>query len=109
MLTEAMSDFMKPGGTYKIYLWKMFCHATHVKLFGSTLCMSIIYDYGTTTDGLIVCEMDYCECYQQVPMREIQSENFGKDKDVSMEIRIVTYTGRFDGLNSALTRRVILY
>jgi hypothetical protein len=52
--------------------------------------------------------MDYSERYQPVPMHEIQSENFGKDKDVSMEIRIVIYTGRFDGPNSALTRWVIL-
>jgi hypothetical protein len=71
--------------------------------------MSMIYDYAATTDGLIVCEMDYSEHYQPVPMREIQSENFGKDEDISMEIRIVTYTGRFDGPNLALTKRAILY
>jgi hypothetical protein len=109
MLTETMSNFMKPGGTYKTYLWKMFYHATHVKLLGSRFCMSMIYDYARTTDGLTVCEMDYFERYQPVPMRKIQSENFEKDKDISMEIRIVTYTGRFDGTNSALTRWVILY
>jgi hypothetical protein len=109
MLTETMSDFMKPGGTYETYLWKMFCHATHVKLLGSRLCMSMIYDYAAATDGIIVCEMDYFECYQLVPMCKIQSENFRKDKDVSLEFRIVTYTGRFDGPNLACTRRVILY
>jgi hypothetical protein len=109
MLTEMMSDFMKPGGTYKTYQWKMFCHETHVKLLGSRLCMSMIYDYAATMDGVIVCEIDYSERYQPVPMREIQSKTFRKDEDVSMEIRIVTYSGRFYGPNSALTRRVILY
>jgi hypothetical protein len=109
MLTEMMSDFIKPRGTYETYPWKMLFHSTHVKLLGSRFCMSMIYDYAATTDGLIVCEMDYSERYQPVPMREIQSENFGKDEDVSMEIRIVTYTGRFDRPNSALTKRVISY
>ena len=42
-------------------------------------------------------------------MREIQSKNFGKDKDVSLEIGIVTYYGRFDGPNSTFTRCVISY
>ncbi len=109
MLTEMMSNFMKPGGTYKTYLWKMLFHSTHVKLLGSRFCMSMVHDYAATTDGLIVCEMDYSERYQPMSMHKIQSENFGKDKDVSMEIRIVTYTGRFDGPNSALTKQVILY
>ncbi len=40
-------------------------------------------------------------------MHEIQSENFGKDADVSMEIRIVTYTGKFEGPNSGRTQKVI--
>ena len=53
--------------------------------------------------------MDYSECYQPVPMREIQSENFGKDGDVSIEIRIVNYKGRFNGPNAALTQCVISY
>jgi hypothetical protein len=86
MLTETMSDFMKPGGTYKTCFWKMFCHAMHVKLLGSRFCMNMIYDYAANDDGIIVCEMDYPERYQPVPLHEIQSENFGKDKDVSMEI-----------------------
>ena len=42
-------------------------------------------------------------------MREIYLEIFGKDEDVSMEIRIVTYKGRFNGPNTALTQRVISY
>ena len=44
MLSETMSDFMKPGGTYKTYLWKMFFHATHVRLLDSRFCMKMIYD-----------------------------------------------------------------
>ncbi len=71
MLTEMMSNFMKPEGTYETYLWKMLFHSTHVKLLGSRFCISIIYDYAATTDGLIVCEMNYSERYQPVPMREI--------------------------------------
>ncbi len=39
-------------------------------------------------------------------MREIQLENFGKDADVSMEIRIVTYTEKFEGPNSGRTQKV---
>ncbi len=37
--------------------------------------------------------MDYSKRYQPVPMREIQSENFGKDTNVSMEIHIVSFQG----------------
>ena len=109
MLSKAMSNFMKPGGTYEIYLWKIFFHATHVRLLGSRFCMKMIYDYAATNNGIVVCEMDYSKHYQPVPMCEIQSENFGKDDDVSMEIRIVTYKGRFNGLNAALTQSVISY
>jgi hypothetical protein len=61
MLTESMSDFMQPGGTYKTYLWKMFCHLMHVKLLGSKFCTQMIYDYAENTDGVIVCKMDYSE------------------------------------------------
>jgi hypothetical protein len=50
MLTEMMSDFMKPGGTYETYSWKMFCHGTHVKLLGSRFCMNMIYDYAANND-----------------------------------------------------------
>ncbi len=100
---------MKPGGTYETYLWKMFFHVTHVRLLGSRFCMKMIYSYATTNDGIIVCEMDYSDRYRPIPMREIQSENFGKDDNVSMEIRIVTYKERFNGPNAALTQRVISY
>ena len=48
-------------------------------------------DHFKQNDGVIVVEMDYSERYQPVPMREIQSENFAKDVDVSMEIRIVSF------------------
>ena len=68
-----------------------------------------IYDYAATNNEIIVCEMDYSERCQPIPMHGVQSENFGKDKDVSMEIQIVTYIGRFDGANAARTKRVISY
>ena len=42
-------------------------------------------------------------------MQEIQSENFGKDTDVSMEIRITTYTARFGGPESEPQTRTISY
>jgi hypothetical protein len=71
--------------------------------------MKMIYDYGERTEGVIVCEMDYSERYQPIPMREIQSENFGKDEDVSMKICIVTYNAKFDGPTSGLSRHVISY
>ena len=48
------------------------------------------YDHFNQNHGVIVVEMDYSERYQPVPMREIQLENFAKDADVSMEIRIVS-------------------
>ena len=67
MLSEAMSDFMKPGGTYGTYLWKMFFHATHTRLLGSRFCMKMIYDYAATNNGIIVCKMDYSERYQPLP------------------------------------------
>ena len=53
--------------------------------------------------------MDYSECYQPIPMREIQSIFFGMDDNVSTEIRIVTYKERLNGPNAALTQRVISY
>ena len=42
-------------------------------------------------------------------MCEIQSENFGKDNNVLMEIQIVTNKGRFNGPNATLTQHVISY
>ena len=48
-------------------------------------------DHFKQNDGVIVVEMDYSERYQPVPMHEIQLENFAKDADVSMEIRIVSF------------------
>jgi hypothetical protein len=109
MLTEAMDDFVSPGGTYKNYLLKMYHHVAHVRLPGSWFATKMVYDYCNSKDDVLVMEMDYLERYQPMPMREIESENFRKDADVSMEIRIVTYTGKFDGPNSGRTQKVISY
>ncbi len=43
MLSEEMKEFVKPGGTYEMYLWKMFHHATHVKLIGSKFSVQMCY------------------------------------------------------------------
>ena len=94
MLREEMKEFIKPGGTYETYLWKMFHHATHVKLLGLKFGVQMCYHYSENNDGIIITKMDYSERYQPIPMREIQSENFAKDTDVSMEIRIVTFQGK---------------
>ena len=51
----------------------------------------------------IVTEMDYSEKYQPSPNREMQSEHFGKDADVSMEIRIVSFQ------DAEKARRVVSY
>ena len=91
MMTEPLNEFIKIGGTYEKYLWKMFQHQVHVKLLGSKFGVRMCYDHFKQNDGVIVVEMDYSERYQPVPMREIQSENFAKDADVSMEIRIVSF------------------
>ncbi len=90
MLTEPMSEFIGPGGTYEKYVWKMFQHQMHVKLLGSKFGVRMCYDHFKQNDGVVVAEMDYSERYQPIPMREIQSENLAKDSDVSMEIRIVS-------------------
>ena len=71
MLTEAMSEVMMTGGTYERYLWKMFFHATHMRLLGSRFCINMIYDYAATNNGIVVFEMDYSERYQPVTMHEI--------------------------------------
>ena len=55
------------------------------------------YEFVATKPGVIVTETDYSEQYQGTPNGKIQSEHFGKDASVSMEVRIVTYSGRFDG------------
>ncbi len=90
MLTEPINEFIGPGGTYEKYIWKMFQHHMHVKLLGSKFGVRMCYDHFKQNDGVVVVEMDYPERYQPLPMCEIQSENFGKDADVSMEIRIVS-------------------
>ena len=91
MMTEAINEFIKPGGTYEKYLWKMFQHQMHVKLLGSKFGVRMCYDHFKQNNGVIAVEMDYSERYQPVPMREIQSENFAKDANVSMEIHIISF------------------
>jgi len=103
-----MKDFIKPGGTYEKYLWMMYFHVTHVKLLGTEFCSKKAYDFAEAFHCLLM-EIDYSEKYQPVYMREIQSENFGKDADVSMEIRIATYAARFNGPESEPERRTISY
>ena len=75
----------------------------HLKLLGSKFGVRMCYDYFWDNNGVLVAEMDYSERYQPVPMREIQSENFGKDADVSMEIRIVSFQ------DTELSRCVVSY
>ena len=65
----------------------------HVKLLGSKFGVRMCYDYFQQNNRVLVAEMDYSERYQPIPMREIQSENFGKDADVSMEICIISIQG----------------
>jgi hypothetical protein len=62
-----------------------------VKLLGSKFGVRMCYDHFQQNHSVVVVEMDYSERYQPTLMQEIQSENFGKDADVSMEIRIVSF------------------
>ena len=109
MLTESMNEFMKYGGTYETYMWKMYNHIAHVKVLGSKFASRMCYDHWNETDGVIVIELDYSKRYQPTPMQEIQSENFAKDSDVSMDIRIVSYQAKLDGPDSLPTRLVASY
>ena len=109
MIQESIADFMKPGGTYEKNLWKMFRHKVHIKLLGSNFAMKMMYDFSEQNKNVLVCKTDYSEKYQPTYMGEIQSEHFGKDDNVSMEIRIVTYNGKFDGPESGASRRVLSY
>jgi hypothetical protein len=86
MLREEMKEFVKPGGTYETYSWKMFHHATHVKLLGLKFGVQKCYNYSENNDGIIVTKMDYSERYQPILMQAIQSENFARDANLSMEI-----------------------
>jgi hypothetical protein len=97
MLSKETKEFVKPGGTYETYLWKMFHRATHVKLLGSKFGVQMCYNYLENNDGIIATEIDYSERYKPISMQEIQSENFAKDFFVSMEIRIVTFQGKDSG------------
>jgi hypothetical protein len=103
MLMEPINEFLQPGGTYKKYIWKMKQHQMHVKLLGSKFGVRMCYHYFQDNDGVVVAEMDYSERYQPIPMHEIQSENFGKDADVSMEIRIVSFQ------DTNMSQRIVSY
>ena len=81
----------------------MFQHQIHVKLLGSKFGVRMCYDYFQQNDGVLVAEMDYSERYQPVPLREIQFKNFGKDADVSMKIRIVSFQG------TDMSQRIVSY
>ncbi len=74
-----------------------------MNLLGSKFGVRMCYQYFQDNDGVVVAEMDYSERYQPVPMREIQSENFAKDADVSMEIRIVSFQ------DIDMSRRIVSY
>jgi hypothetical protein len=70
---------------------------------GSKFGVRMCYDCFKQNDGVVVAEMDYSERYQPIPMQKIQSENFGKDADVSMEICIVSLQDK------DMERRVVSY
>ena len=85
-----MQEFIKLGGTYKSHLRKMYHHKFYVNQLSATLWTEMYYAFFHHYPGVRVWEVDYSEKYQLLPMREFQSENFGKDTDVLMEIRIVS-------------------
>ena len=91
MLMEPLNEFLSIGGTYETYLWKMLQHQMLVKLMGSKFAVRMCYKHFQQNAGVLVVEMDYSERYQPIPMCEIQSENFGKDAGVLMEIHIVSF------------------
>ena len=61
------------------------------------------YDHFQQNNSVVIKEMNYSERYQPTPMREIKSENFGKDADVLMEIRIVSFQ------DADMSKRVVSY
>ncbi len=89
-LAEKMKDFMKPGGTYEEFMWKMYYHAAHARLLGSRFCGRMCYEFAELRDDIMLFELDYAEKWQQVANGEIQPEHFGKDASVSMEVCIAT-------------------
>jgi hypothetical protein len=90
VLMEPINKFIGPGGTYEKHTWRMFQHQMHVKLLGSKFGVRICYNHFKQNDGVVVTEMDYSKRYKPIPMREIQSKNFGRDADVSIEIHFVS-------------------
>jgi hypothetical protein len=91
MQTEPFNKFIGPGGTYEKCIWKMFQHQMHVNLLESKFGVRICYNHFKHHDGVMVLEMDYSKRYQSTPMGEIQSENFGRDADVSIKIGTVSF------------------
>ena len=108
-VTARMCDFVKKGGIFEDYSRKMFFHSTHVLLLGTKFCGRMVYKLASEIDGTLVLELDYSEKYQPVPMREIQSEHFGKDASLSIEIAIATYTAWFEGKDKPASRKTISY
>ncbi len=53
MISEPLNEFVKPGGAYETYLWKMKQHQMHVKLLGSKFGVRMCYDYFRENDGVL--------------------------------------------------------
>ena len=98
LVAEPFDDFMFEGGTYHKNLHKMFHHSAHVNLLGSRKCRRMCRDFTRTNSGVVLMEEDYAGKHQGTPNGEIQSEHFGKDAAVSMEMRIVNFHAK--SLNS---------
>jgi hypothetical protein len=45
MLSEEIKEFIKPGGMYETYLFKMFHHANHFEPLGSKFGIQMCYKY----------------------------------------------------------------
>ena len=58
-----MKDFVKHGGTYEDYLWKMYYHVAHVKLLGNRELVDKLYEWAEEK-GSFLFEGDYSEKYQ---------------------------------------------
>ena len=107
-MSEPFDDFMFEGGTYHSHLQKMLHHTVHVKLLGSRKCGQMCRDFVLNDSGAVLMEEDYAEKYQGTPNGEIQSEHFGKDASVSMEMRIVNFHGK-NGSEKGRRHRTITY
>ena len=67
------------------------------------------YEYVASIPCVILTETYYTEQYQGIPNGKIQPEHFGKDASVSIEVRIITNTGKFDGPNNDTARKILSY